>query len=146
MKAIEAKFDPGSDLVPFGCQEFENLLGHWGASTDQPSVLFVEQLLQAYPEAKVVLVERNPDRWMKLYLETVITGSANLFVLFAAAIVPGFLGWMGYQTDQIARYYFNVESPKGIRAFSGRRLFFDEWRQKANSTYLAHNEHRQARA
>ncbi|KAK6400017.1 hypothetical protein LTR81_024679 [Elasticomyces elasticus] len=45
-EAIEAKVDPQSGLVPFGRQDFDNLLGHWGVCTDQTSVLIVEELRQ----------------------------------------------------------------------------------------------------
>ncbi|KAK0972039.1 hypothetical protein LTR54_017665 [Friedmanniomyces endolithicus] len=63
--AIEAKFNPSSVKQPFGRPEFDNLLGYWGACTDQPAAFFVEELVKAYPDAKVVLCERNAYRWFK---------------------------------------------------------------------------------
>lgn len=33
--------------------------------SDIPCVLFADELLQAYPEAKVVLTERDADGWIK---------------------------------------------------------------------------------
>ncbi|KAK3618108.1 hypothetical protein LTR56_024455 [Elasticomyces elasticus] len=140
-EVIEAKFDPGSVLVPFGRQEFDNLLGHWGACTDQPSVLSVEDFLQAYPETKVVLVERNPDGWMKACLETLIAGSANPF----RTLRGGYGSWLS-RLDRISdglnrEILLQGRKPQRYPGFSRRRLFFDEWRQKAKSTYLAPNEH-----
>ena len=35
------------------------------AVSDIPCVLFADELLQAYPEAKVVLTERDADGWIK---------------------------------------------------------------------------------
>lgn len=33
--------------------------------TDTPCVLFVDELLAAYPDAKVVLTTRDPDAWVE---------------------------------------------------------------------------------
>ncbi|KAK0937714.1 hypothetical protein LTR29_010715 [Friedmanniomyces endolithicus] len=139
--AIEAKFNPSSGKRPFGRPEFDNLLGYWGACTDQPAVLFVEELVKAYPDAKVVLCERNAYRWFKSYNGTVIDGSANPTIPLAALLDPGFLGQTSRQTNLIARYYFNVKHPKGTNSFFGKKPFFAEWRINAVPTYLAHNEH-----
>jgi len=40
------------------------------AVTDVPHVLFAEELIKTYPEAKVVLTMREPDRWWKSYSDT----------------------------------------------------------------------------
>ena len=45
-------------------QFFDQLLGHCGAVTDTPGVMFAEELLAAYPEAKVVVVERDVEKWL----------------------------------------------------------------------------------
>ena len=43
---------------------FDRLLGHCGAVTDSPVIYFWEELLQAYPDAKVIVVERNVEKWL----------------------------------------------------------------------------------
>ena len=43
---------------------FDRLLGHCGAATDTPAVMFWEELVDAYPEAKVVVVERDVEKWI----------------------------------------------------------------------------------
>jgi hypothetical protein len=35
------------------------------AITDIPCVLFVDELLELFPDAKVVLLTRDPDAWAK---------------------------------------------------------------------------------
>ncbi|KAL6717844.1 hypothetical protein ACLMJK_003929 [Lecanora helva] len=60
LDAIEAKFEGGK---PFGKKDWDRLLGHCQAVTDFPAVLFGPELIAAYPEAKVVLTERDIDRW-----------------------------------------------------------------------------------
>ncbi|KAJ7175149.1 P-loop containing nucleoside triphosphate hydrolase protein [Mycena crocata] len=37
------------------------------AVTDAPSMLFAEELIAAYPDAKVILTIRDPDKWWKSY-------------------------------------------------------------------------------
>lgn len=52
--------------------QWDALLGDCEATTDWPAALFYEELMNAYPEAKVVLTIRDPDKWWKSYKETVL--------------------------------------------------------------------------
>ncbi|KAL4805359.1 P-loop containing nucleoside triphosphate hydrolase protein [Aspergillus unguis] len=66
--AMRAKFDGVGK--PFGRKEFDQLLGNCQAVLDIPAVCFAEELIAAYPEAKVVLTVRDFEGWeesMKLY-------------------------------------------------------------------------------
>jgi hypothetical protein len=63
MEAIEAKFDGKGK--PYGRAEFDKLLGHCQGVSDIPAILFAEELLAAYPDAKVILTHRNFDTWYK---------------------------------------------------------------------------------
>jgi hypothetical protein len=63
MEAIEAKFDGKGK--PYGRAEFDKLLGHCQGVSDIPAILFAEELIAAYPEAKVILTHRNFDTWYK---------------------------------------------------------------------------------
>ena len=49
---------------PFGREEFDKLLGDFDSLLDVPPCLLVDELLAAYPDAKVLLTERNADSWM----------------------------------------------------------------------------------
>ncbi|OGM48290.1 hypothetical protein ABOM_002158 [Aspergillus bombycis] len=44
-------------------EDFDRLLGHCEAITDQPGSLFAPELIAAYPEAKVILNRRDVDTW-----------------------------------------------------------------------------------
>ena len=46
---------------PFGRAEFDKLLGHCAAITDGPANCLSLELMDAYPDAKVILVERDFD-------------------------------------------------------------------------------------
>ncbi|KAL4936043.1 hypothetical protein BDV06DRAFT_205770 [Aspergillus oleicola] len=43
--------------------DFDEILGHAEAVTDQPCSIFATELIEAYPEAKVILNHRDVDSW-----------------------------------------------------------------------------------
>jgi len=59
---------------PFGRAEFDKLTGWCDALTDLPSALFVDQLVAAYPDAKVILTNRNVESWIKSMNATIFKG------------------------------------------------------------------------
>ncbi|KAI9889083.1 MAG: hypothetical protein M1814_005807 [Vezdaea aestivalis] len=61
LEAMAAKFDGKGK--PFGRKEFDKLLGHCQAVTDVPAVCFAQELIESYPEAKVILTHRDIDQW-----------------------------------------------------------------------------------
>jgi hypothetical protein len=50
---------------PFGRAEFDKLLGHCMAVTDAPAIGFGPELIGAYPDSKVILVEGDIKVWYK---------------------------------------------------------------------------------
>ena len=61
-EAIDAKFYGKGK--PYAKPEFDKLLKNYTAISDMPAILFVDELLAAYPDAKVVLTNRNADDWI----------------------------------------------------------------------------------
>lgn len=57
------KYDP---LLPWSRADWDRLVGRYRCTTDIGSI-FTEQLVGAYPEARVILVERPLDRWMRSF-------------------------------------------------------------------------------
>ncbi|KAF8851057.1 hypothetical protein BDZ45DRAFT_751070 [Acephala macrosclerotiorum] len=49
---------------PYGKEEFDKVFGSYSAVTDVPNACFADELIAAYPNAKVVLGVRDPDKWM----------------------------------------------------------------------------------
>ena len=136
-EALQAKFETGK---PFGRAEFDNLLGNWGATTDQPAALMAEELIAAYPNAKVILIERDIDRWYKSYCETVINGTANPFIPLASMIDKPYLGQMRAQSELIVKHCFDVQEPFTKYGLIPNSAYFDAWKANAKSAYEAHNE------
>ena len=67
--ALEAKYHNNGKL--FTRQDWDRLLAYHGAVTDSPCICFAEELINAYPEAKVVLVERDVDTWYESFEELI---------------------------------------------------------------------------
>ncbi|KAJ6595784.1 hypothetical protein DFH09DRAFT_1135633 [Mycena vulgaris] len=68
--AVKAKFHGVG--TPYGREQWDELLGDCQGVTDVPHILFAEELIAAYPDAKVVLTTRSPDSWWKSYEATVM--------------------------------------------------------------------------
>jgi hypothetical protein len=54
-----------------GRPDWDKLLGGFEATVDWPGGFFYRELLEAYPDAKVLLSVRDPERWERSMRETV---------------------------------------------------------------------------
>ncbi|OAA69706.1 hypothetical protein ISF_02976 [Cordyceps fumosorosea ARSEF 2679] len=57
---------PYDPLLPWTRADWDRLVGRYRCTTDVGS-MFSEQLISAYPDAKVILVERPVDEWARSY-------------------------------------------------------------------------------
>lgn len=81
-EALNAKFhNKGRKYTK---KDWDQLLGHCQAVTDVPPAAFIPELHEAYPDAKVIVVQRPPDAWFKSCEATVrkFSSSKQLPVLF----------------------------------------------------------------
>ncbi len=69
MDALRAKYDGVGK--PFQREDWDKLMGHCQAVCDWPAIAFARELIEAYPEAKVVLTNRDVDSWHASTLRTV---------------------------------------------------------------------------
>jgi hypothetical protein len=58
------------------------------AITDAPGNCFVAELLELYPEAEVVCVQRNREKWWKSW-QSVSNAAGAGFLSWFLAVVPG---------------------------------------------------------
>lgn len=65
IRAFEAKYH--NRAPPFTRDDWDDLLGNYRAVTDAPAICFAEELIEVYPEAKVVLVERDVESWYQSF-------------------------------------------------------------------------------
>lgn len=88
LELINAKFEGRGTVTK---QQFDGLLGHCGAVTDMPCHLFAAELMQYYPDAKIVLVERDIDSWNKSWSDF-LENSFNPVFPMLAKLDPYFMG------------------------------------------------------
>lgn len=69
MDALRAKYE--NKGKPFTRTEWDQLLGHAQAVCDWPAIAFARELIEAYPEAKVILTNRDVDSWHASTMKTV---------------------------------------------------------------------------
>lgn len=74
-EAILAKYN--SKGIPYARTDFDKLLQRYDAVTDVLAVLFSEELLKAYPDAKVIFTTRTPDTWIKSMNQTILRARAS---------------------------------------------------------------------
>jgi hypothetical protein len=126
------------DRLPLDRKVFDNLLGRFGACTDQPAAIVAEELVTAYPEAKVVLIERDVDKWFESFRNTVIAGTNSPAIPFIRLIDPVVMGEMTRQSDLLGEGFFHIKA-KRESWLRNNPAFFEEWLQNAKAVYLAHN-------
>ena len=107
-EALKAKFHSKGEK--YGKVEFDKLLGDysvctnapilqeapieltdWQAITDIPCIMFAEELIEAYPEAKFLITTRDEDSWVRSVL----------------ALFNTLLGWNWYiaSFDTVSRWW-----------------------------------------
>jgi hypothetical protein len=72
--------------------DWDRLFGGYRSTVDWPGAAFYEQLMEAYPEAKVILTVRDPDRWYDSARATIYgigrAAASPVFWLLARAFPP----------------------------------------------------------
>lgn len=87
------------------------------ALCDSPSVFFVEELLAAYPDVKVILVQRDFDAWMKSF-DLFIDGLFNPGNVIFSFLDRKWMGRLKQVTMGWARGHFNANSAKDMKTNS----------------------------
>jgi hypothetical protein len=125
-EALDAKFH--NKGTTFTRKEWDQVLGSWGGATDAPVIAFAHELQECYPEAKVLLVERDTEKWYKSFNDTVIANSWNPVLLALTRLDPWLVGPMGTMHHKWIRGWMGATSKK-------------EMQEKARPFYEAYNAH-----
>ncbi|KAF8172936.1 hypothetical protein K438DRAFT_1772369 [Mycena galopus ATCC 62051] len=88
--AIDAKYYHKG--MPYGRDQWDDLLGTFKAVADVPGILFAAELIQAYPQAKVILTTRNPDRWWTSFRDTLLVMLDTRRTFLARCLDPSGFG------------------------------------------------------
>ncbi|KAF2088724.1 hypothetical protein K490DRAFT_72458 [Saccharata proteae CBS 121410] len=111
-EALRAKYYGEGE--PYGRQEYDKLLGDFNISCNFPGTLVAEDLIKAYPNAKVILTNRDVDKWlysMKQSVDSAVTWKSFDWI---APWDPTVMGpWWAYHKFQHGLR--RVLAPKGER-------------------------------
>ena len=67
--------------APYARREWDQLFYDFGAiSSDDPAIAFAVDLILAYPEAKVIIIERSVDKWFASFDDAVIKRLVSVFL------------------------------------------------------------------
>lgn len=62
----------GSGTSPIVREDFDQILGTYRGVTETPCIAFWEELMDAYPDAKILLVDRDLEEWYRSFENVVI--------------------------------------------------------------------------
>lgn len=111
-------------------EDWDQLLHCYGAvSADTPAICFSEDLIDAYPHAKVVLTHRDVDKWFESFDKAVIMSITDWGNWAACMLSPSYLGKMKAANE---RSWLGWQGMKNDRT---------DMRTKAKAAYLGHYEH-----
>jgi hypothetical protein len=114
-EGIEAKFFPNQTKInPFGRTEFDQLLGGYRALCDMPAVIFASELIAAYPEAKIVLVERDIETWYGSFDAAVIQPMFNPVANFISKLDRKYLNRLNLMTTAVIRGFFRSNTKQEL--------------------------------
>lgn len=123
-EAFDSKYYGGSTTLDR--KFWDQLLGHVSAITDFPTIAFAEELIAAYPEAKVVLWERDEDSWYPSFEESTIEAFAGNTMSFFGKLD---WEWLGRGWDMFVH---------GLFGGTFRAKNADELRANARPVYREH--------
>ena len=107
-EALDAKLFGKGSL--FSLDQWDNLLGNYGAVADLPAIVFAEDLLKCYPDAKVVLVNRDMEKWYKSFNEGIIQNVFNPAIEIIARLDSHFVGKLGSTSERWTKGWFGAQS------------------------------------
>ncbi len=122
-EALDAKFFGKGQL--FTRTDWDQLLGNYSAVANLPAIAFSEDLLRCYPDAKVVLVERDIDRWYESFNDSIITNIYSPFLQLVARLDSRFVGKLGGTSGRWTEGWMEAHSRK-------------EMQEKARGKYREH--------
>lgn len=123
-KALDAKFFGKGE--PFTRADWDQLLGNYSAVADLPAIAFPEDLLQCYPDAKVVLVKRDVEKWYHSFNEGVIINVWSPVVQLVARLDSRFVGRLGGTSARWTEGFFKAHSRQEMQE-KARKMYEEHY-------------------
>lgn len=135
LDAIEAKYE-GKD-TPYTRSDFEVGLSKYAALSDQPCCWLWRELMDAYPEAKVILVQRDFESWIKSYDQASVTGGAFTPMTDVVVLLEPLLNsYVARAVRKVILGYFHARNAQDVLA-NARGVFerhYEDIREKCAET------------
>ncbi|MDW4550922.1 sulfotransferase [Defluviimonas sp. D31] len=116
-----------------GRPDFGAIFAEFGAAVDFPAAAYWREIHEAFPEAKVVLSARDPERWYESFSQTILPVVTDRsawpdhakpwFEMVEAVVVGKALGGRTDRDGILAAYRENVEAVRRLEK-EGRALSF----------------------
>ena len=119
ISAFDAKFSGKGK--PFTRAEWDQLLAEYGAVTDVPVIAFSEDLISVYPDAKVILVERDIEKWYKSFDDAVVKNMWVKWGHLIASLDPWYAGPIRDVHLRWAKDWMGVNSADEMRMVAKER-------------------------
>ncbi|EHA25662.1 hypothetical protein ASPNIDRAFT_43922 [Aspergillus niger ATCC 1015] len=85
----------GAGTAPISRAEFDALLGHCDAVVDTAAAMFSVEMIQAYPEAKVILNTRQDvDAWHRSAMKTLVAEGEDQWMVWFLHIFTADMYWL----------------------------------------------------
>ncbi len=129
--ALDAKyFDRGK---PFTRREWEILLGPYDGVCDYPAAAFADELIEAYPEAKVVLVEREIESWYRSFDAEIVPVIFSTLNNVLALLDPQLMGNIMEMWTRAYKGAFRCRSKSEMEK-NARQVYKDHYAHVRNIT------------
>ncbi|KAH8772376.1 NAD dependent epimerase, partial [Hyaloscypha finlandica] len=122
-KALRSKYHGEGE--PFRKKDFDRIFCGFQVVSDMPAVAFPDELIQAYPNAKVILTLRDIDKWHKSFIATVYA-STTYIMSIAAAYVANILLSPTRWSLPVAIMFFNGYF-RGDFPNNGKTVFIEHY-------------------
>lgn len=124
VEAINVKYY-GDTSITLDHTFWDQLLGHVSAVTDTPANMFGKELIESYPEAKVVLVERDIDSWYPSFERALIKSQEIPFLDLLLKFDKATARMVPVVREGVMKGQFRAQDTK-------------EWRRNAKDVYKSH--------
>lgn len=130
IRAIKAKF---AGEGTFEKHDWDKLLGHCQAVCDIPAAFFGPELADVYPDAKVIVLNRDPERWYDSVYNSIHSERslpAKLKMVFCLAFNSTVRAWVrfGFTMSTLGMgFQHRTEKDKALAWYRG---IYDEFRNR----------------
>lgn len=117
IKAFDNKYGKPGNEKPWNRDRWNKILGLSQACCDMPAAVFSVEIANAYPEAKVIILNRDPEKWYESVQSTIAkamrpkTARDMVSSLYTAALDSRQRNWMRMGMA-MGKYLVPLDDPK----------------------------------